>query len=424
MSEWASEVAVPADAGYAWRGMTASRELQRAREHCFVAGVGDAAMQLCEANVPFGLAKIQHVQRQLGLPADASFVGSPDATVTRNTNRWRQGFGYGGIYEWTGDFHVLDLKVNACGMLVGALPRLPEERELGERMESFAGGALELDGVPLENDLASPNHFVDVFELAEEDRIEAPPGDARYFFIMHSSGHEHRVATPRGIGLYWDKSEELVARAQSFETPWGLLRILADAPLREWMEFYRFVQDFNHRRRELLASHLFGEYTSLINATHQGLVRGANVANIGCYTFDDSTPEEERLFPLTLSPQHPAYLVRGWRNLSDHAIDSLGWRERAERHGLVDRLRSANMLPHGGGYSFPHLAGPATVEAEAPDRRSFALATGDPAAPREVISDPRGLSFGYRGQEVRERMEALDLGRAVVRLELRYVLGG
>jgi len=404
--------------------MTAKKDLERAREHCFVAGVGDAAMRLCEANVPFGLAKIHHVQRELGLPADASFVASPDATVTRNTNRWRQGFGYGGVYQWSGNFHVLDLKVNACGMLVGALPHLPEEDELRARLRSFAAGALELDGIPLENDLTSPNHFVDVFEVSDEDRFEQPPGDASHYFIMHSSGHEHRDATPRGIGLYWDKSAELVASARTVETPWGVLRILEGDTANEWLSFYRFVQDFNHRRRVVVANHLFGTCTPLINATHQGLVRGLGVANIGCYTFADDTPEEQRLFPLTLSPQHPAYLVRGKANLGDRAIDELGWSERVDRLGLREHLRSANMLPHGGGYSYPQLRGEVKVIERGPDDRSFELPTVDPDAPPATINEPRDLEFGYRGQEVKELMEALDLGQAVVRLDLKYVLGG
>ena len=100
-----------------------------------MAGVGDVGMELCEANVPFGLAKIHHVQHELDVAPDATFVGSPDATVTRNDMRWSQGFGYGGVYSWSGDFTVLDIKPNACGMIVGTLPRLPALDELRQRFD-------------------------------------------------------------------------------------------------------------------------------------------------------------------------------------------------------------------------------------------------------------------------------------------------
>ena len=37
-------------------------ELGRAREHVFLAGLDDSGARLCEANVPYGLAKIHHAQ--------------------------------------------------------------------------------------------------------------------------------------------------------------------------------------------------------------------------------------------------------------------------------------------------------------------------------------------------------------------------
>lgn len=95
-----------------------------------MAGVNDAGMQLCAANVPFGLAKIHWAQKALGIASDATFVGAPDATITRNQRRWSQGFGYGGMYQWTGDSAVLDLKPNACGMSVGALDATPKLADL------------------------------------------------------------------------------------------------------------------------------------------------------------------------------------------------------------------------------------------------------------------------------------------------------
>ena len=331
-------------------------QLKRAREHCFMAGVDDVGMKLCEANVPFGLAKIHHVQQQLGVPADATFVGSPDATVTRNDRRWSQGFGYGGVYSWSGDFAILDIKPNACGMLVGALPNLPELDAVRQRLHALDREGLSLDGVELDNDLTESNHFVDVLTVNPEASTESAGAD--HFFIMHSSGHEHRGETPRGPGLYYDQSARLAEMATTFDTPWGTLSVLQGDDAASWYQFYREVQDFNHRRREALAQFLFGQFTPVVNATHQGMVRSLTQANIGCYTFED---EDSGLFPLTLSPTLPAFLVRPRRNVGDAAIERLGWHERLERHGLVDRVRGTNLLPHGGGYLYPQLLGVSRV---------------------------------------------------------------
>lgn len=427
--------------------------LQRAREHCFMAGVGDVGMKLCEANVPFGLAKIHHVQEQLGVDPDAVFVGAPDATITRNDRRWSQGFGYGGVYRWSGDFTVLDVKPNACGMLVGTLPHLPELEEVRARLHALDRQGLELDGVRLDNDLTESNHFVDVFEVAGQDTGDLddaggePPLRARYVYIMHSSGHEHREAGARGPGLYWDKSQALRAMAREFDTPWGRLHILEGEAASTWYDFYRQVQDFNHRRREALASFLFGDNQVVVNATHQGLVRGVSCANIGCYTFEDPPASDGApaasaaarmpgdaaagtangaaggpLFPLTLSPTLPAFLVRGKRNVSEAVMERLGWSDRAQRHGLIERITGINVLPHGGGYSYPHLRGVGRVIENGPDDRRFELLPADPAAPAEIVETPRRLPYAYRGMEVKECMEELDLGQAVARLDLAYVL--
>lgn len=408
-----------------------------------MAGVGDASMALCEANVPFGLAKIHWAQEELGVEPDATFVGSPDATVTRNDNRWSQGFGYGGVYSWSGDFTVLDIKPNACGMIVGTLPDLPAIEDLRQRLVTLdGGGAVHLDGVAIESDLTEANHFVDVFEVRRRD--EAASGDrnearenqkvadglldgARYVYIMHSSGHEHRGPTRRGPGLYWDQSEELRALARKMDTPWGSLHILEKERAAEWYRFYTEVQDFNHRRREAIADFLFAEHRSVINATHQGLVRGFDRANVGCYTFEDASGDgsggdDHAIFPLTLSPTLPAFLVRGKPNMSEATIDQLGWRQRIERHGLAERVAGTNLLPHGGGYAYPHLRGVARVIEHGPDDRRFELLPADAAATAEVIETPRSLTYAYRGLEVKERLEELGLGEVVVELDLQYVL--
>jgi hypothetical protein len=396
--------------------MSADEALARAREHCFLAGVGDAGEALCAANMPYGIAKIQHVQRELGLPPDASFIGAPDATVTRNTARWNHGFGYGGRVQWTGDFAVLDIKSNHCGMIAVALEDPPPSDEIVARARKLQAEPLVVEGIPVEFDLSEGNHFLDVCEVTETYGDDAPV--AKKYAIIHSSGHEHREKSPKGPGIYWDDSEELAYMMETRDTPWGPLHILRGEKADYWYEAYRFCQSWSLARREALARNLLGPLTVVCNRTHQGLQK-INDAILGCYTFDDADLESGQLFPLTLAPDLPAYLVRPTPNLDDKALEETGFAERAQRHGLVDRLKTANLLPHGGGYSFKDFVDVKGVVTHK-GQRSFELTKHDGST--QVVSDVREAAYGYRGDEVRERMLSLRLGKPVVKTEIAYIL--
>lgn len=396
--------------------MSPESALERARQHCFSAGTGDTGEALCVANMTYGLAKIQEVQARLGLPRDATFVGAPDATVTRNRPRWDKGFGYGGRIQWTGDFAVLDEKPNACGMLVGALPELPSAEDAQAAARRVSKDGVLLDGTPLDYDLHESNHFVDLLEV----RGDGAGLPSRFLFIMHSSGHEHRGPTARGPGLYLDESAELQRAAERHDTPWGTLSILRGETARAWFEFVKVIQAFNLARREAFARALFGSFTVVKNATHQGL-RALGDVNIGCYVFDRAETTDGTLYPLTLSPTLPAYLVAPRPNLTEAMVERLGWAERAASLGVLDRLVGLDVLPHGGGYTYPQFRGLARVHERGPDRRAFELVPADGGAPH-VTEDVRGLPYGYRGMEILERTVALELARPVHTLDIRHIL--
>ena len=88
--------------------------------------------------------------------------------------------------------------------------------------------------------------------------------------------------------------------------------------------------------------------------------------------------------------------------------------------GLADRLRSANIIPHGGGYTFPHLREVLSV-IELGQERYFELSLGVDDS-RQIVSDVRDLPYAYRGLEVVERVVELGLGELVARLAPIYVL--
>ncbi len=393
------------------------RRLGRAREHCFLAGIGDVGEQLCAANMPYGIAKIHWAQQELGFPPDATFVGAPDATVTRNRVRWNQGFGYGGRIEWTGDFAVLDIKSNGCGMLVGALPEVPDQAEVGARARKLREQGLEVEGIAVEYDLHEGNHFLDVVAPRTGPSGEEPAAPA--YFVMHSSGHEHRERSPFGVGIYYDQCEDLRSRARVVDTPWGALHVLTDDDARWWFEIYMQVQRWNERRREAIARALFDDFTPVVNATHQGL-GAVNSAHLGCYVFDDDDLARGVRFPLTISADLPIYLVRPRPNFSEDVAREVGFLERARRQGVEHRVLGANLLPHGGGYRYPQIARVLGVLEDGPDGRRFELERVD--GETEVISDPRSQAFGYRGLEILECLARLELGDLVVEADVRYVV--
>ena len=89
--------------------------MTRAADHIFSTGLRDGGTQLCRANMKYGLAKIHWVQEQLGLKPDATFISTPDMTITRNAARWKSGFGYGGKISWgdgNDELVILNVKPN------------------------------------------------------------------------------------------------------------------------------------------------------------------------------------------------------------------------------------------------------------------------------------------------------------------------
>jgi len=76
--------------------MNKEQILRNAKNHCFFIGLNDSGSELCKANTVYGIAGIHCIQNQLGVSPNATFISTPDMTITRNTGRWKSGFGYGG----------------------------------------------------------------------------------------------------------------------------------------------------------------------------------------------------------------------------------------------------------------------------------------------------------------------------------------
>ena len=200
--------------------------LSRAKNHLFMTGINDNGMKLCIANMVYGIAKIHFLQEKLGLKADATFISTPDATITRNVERWKNGFSYGGKIEWgdgTSELMILDILPNACGMLVGGLEELPEIENLIDKITilSAKSSDIKVNGIKVVWDFDKGNHFIDVFKVRNILGIEDFPP---YMFIVHGAGDELRDDNQKGYGLYYYRSKRLENIAEKMDTPFGKIR--------------------------------------------------------------------------------------------------------------------------------------------------------------------------------------------------------
>ena len=396
--------------------MKSEEILQNAKKHCFFVGLNDSGAELCKANSVYGMAGIHCVQQQLGMSPNATFVSTPDMTITRNTNRWKSGFGYGGKISWgQGDDEliILNVKPNACGMLLGGLEEPPDIERVIEKLHEMEMGTIEIDGIEVVWDFYRSNHFIDVFEVRTVTRtaFDLP----RYAFAIHGSANEFRGDNALGFGLYYDRSEQLRDMAEPIETPFGRFHILTGDDAKSYFERYSYVENFAERKRRLGAELVFGEFVEISNETHQGLVN-MNEIVLGCHHLEKA----DTLYPLTLRGDLPAYIVCGKPNLSPESIEVLGFEKRAKRLGVYERLLHADIIPHGGGYVLPDIL---TVNRviEVDKKRYFEVEMQSDRG-KKMISEVRELPYEYRGRTVVLRSLEIGIIDIIAKLIPQYVL--
>ena len=389
--------------------------LGRAKKHLFSTGLNDVGASLCKANMVYGIAKLHYMQEQLGMEPDATFVSGPDETISRNAVRWKNGFGYGGKISW-GDrktkITVLDVRPNACGMLVGGLEEIPKPNELIERVNDLAKKEAYIDDIHVQWDIGKSNHFIDVYRVIKIADIDIPD----YAFIVHSGAPEVKGENARGFGLYYENSPILRDMSEVIDTPFGNIKVITDNNATEYLNFFKFCDSFSKKKRELVAAELFGTYKKVSNILHQGLIN-YNEILLGTNNTESSG---DTLFPIALRADLPAYLFRGLENLTEEMIEILGFSKRAERLGVLSRLQNANLLPHGGGYAFKDMLSVKKV-LEFGETRYFVVDMCN-ARGEKIFEELRNLQYTYRGREVIVRTLELGLGESVAELVPEYIL--
>jgi hypothetical protein len=388
-----------------------------ASQRIFSLGLRDLSSALSYENMRFGLAKMIYA---LNSP-DVYCVFGPDATITRNVERWNSGFGYGAVLRWPekGVFFP-EIKPNGCGMLLVKLDELPSKEELIKKAAEVEKSEIILDGVRLKPDFGKGNHFFEFYKPIGvspdvEDRI---PEDCGYA-IIHGSAQE--------------KKDEFYGPdgCEKVETPLGDISVLSGAAGKKYYRRWLSFNDFSKRRREVLAEAVLGDCEVISNLTHQGIFR-ENEVRLGCHdTLDESYPKGDALFPIALRWDHPVYLFRGKENLSDDVLGMTGFDSRAEELGLLDGLRNINILPHGGGYRV-NLQYSKIKVVRTDIGNHFILSDAKPISKVDeigvdkkrvssfgemIVMNPRELPFDYRGRSIIQKVMEYDLATPVAKLQ-------
>ncbi|UCH89042.1 MAG: hypothetical protein JSV49_12555 [Thermoplasmata archaeon] len=387
--------------------------LKEAQNSHFSMGLNDIGSKLCKANVCYGLSKIKWMQKELGMEPDATFISGPDETISRNRDRWQSGFGYGGKVTWGNGkdpIIILNVMVNACGMLLGSLEDEPDVEVLLQRLRKLHEEDTYIEDLKVEWDLGKSNHFVDIFKVVSTADEFFP----QYAFIIHAGAPEIKGDNARGMGLYYRKSKIIQDKYIELKTPFDNIYYLDGDDAREYYEFFQLAKRFSMKRREYAAEKLFDNYKIISSTMHQTLPN-MNEILLGSHDVSDA-----ELFPVTLRADRPAFIMRPKDNLTEEVIEYLNFTARAEELGMMDRLKSANILPHGGGYTFPFLNRVKKVF-EIDNTRYFVISLVKSKS-RKVIADLREIQYRYRDERIIERTLELELGKVVARLEPQFVL--
>ncbi|MFX1304799.1 MAG: hypothetical protein ACFE9X_15705 [Promethearchaeota archaeon] len=394
--------------------------LDRASQFIFSTGLNDGASKLCKANMKYGLSMFHLIQEKYGFEPKATFISSPDETISRNKYRWNSGLGYGGRLNWgSGEDKLifLNTKPNCCGILVGGFEELPDPYELIKKIDRIKSEELYHDEILIDWDYGISNHFINCFETKNLSDIDLPP----YIFLIHGSAPEFRDNS-YGMGLYIDKSKTLKDIAIEERSKFGIQYILLDSDAKDYLEFNKKALEFSNLKREIIANNLFDYgYEVICNQPHQflkdynNMYLGSNCTDINCDLIHSN------IFPTTLRADIAAYLFSGKKNLTETTLKNQNLLDRAEDLELLELLTNANLLPHGGGYEFNDIKDVLDI-IEYKDQRYFVTSLKTSMSRLKIIRNVSELQFEYRGRDIVLKTIQLDLGEIIARLNPLFSL--
>ena len=387
--------------------MKPSSLLKKARKNIFDFGCGDASDVVAKLNLQYGLGKVMFSLRARGVDdRDIIAVTTPDSGITRNKERWNAGFSYGCLIRWpsadeTGKYYAFpQIKPNACGMLVAKIKDIPNISDLCDRLHQIDKKGLEIKNSKIRLNVGVSNHFIEVCRVSETNTSRISAGDA--VAVIHTSPSEckdmlYNFEAWRAKGGVWE------------ETPLGPILIIEGEAAKEYVDVYKEVEEFSFKKRNILAKYLFDEYETISNPTHQGLF-GDNEARLGLYKFED----KQELLPVTFRWDINVYLMEPKENINENILAKSG----IESNEKSSILKGLNLLPHGGGYQIPFKSQGWRVMKNG-SKNLFSYSNGQNEF---VFSSPSEIPYHFRGLEIIEKIEELELATKAAKLKQEYTL--
>lgn len=378
--------------------------LNLAEKRIFSLGIRDIASALAYENMRYGIGKMMYA-----MDSDSVYcVFGPDATITRNIERWSSGFGYGALIRWPDtDVFFPEMRPNGCGMILVELDKLPGKDEILERISEIEISDILFNGIKLKPDFGKGNHFIEFYktmDISPEIR-GIMPKECNYA-ILHGSAPE--------------KKDEIYKPGDGIDvqTPLGKICILEGNSGREYYRKWLKYEKFCKGRREFLIREVVGKCRVISNFTHQGLF-SRNEIRLGCYDTMDKSPKDKSLFPVALRWDHPVYIFKGKKNLSDEVTGRLGFDNRVDEIGVRQGLNRVNILPHGGGYKLEIDYTKIGIR-RTPIGNNFILngtKKGISKFGKMIIMNPHEIPYNYRGMGVIGKIMEYDLATPVAKLQ-------
>lgn len=387
---------------YPLRREELDKRIKNAERYLFSLGMNDPAEEIGKINATLFIAKMHYVQEKLGYEPRAMFIGAPDFTFQTSPHKFYESVPEGGKVIWgdgTYDLIPGEMEFDFCGMLVGAVKNDPDLEEILDTLHEMGRKDLEIDGKGIGLRNFSPgSHFLNLYEVENYETLNLP----RIVAVLHTSLNEMRDSL---INFVYERAEKM-------QTPFGKSYILQGADAREYKKRCRYASDFSKRKRKLLFEEIFvGEV--IANHNHYELI-GPNEAIIGCNVIG----KEGEIFVITLTDDISACLVKGRMNIFPEKIKVVTG-SRAIDGWAYERLRRANILPHGGGHKLDEMDGVAKVILY-PRGKVIIPKCGSKRGTRAYV-DMATIAHGYRSSDILDKVRSLEL--ADYYATLRFICG-
>ncbi len=238
---------------------------------------GDILSKLAYRRMWSGLQNLSWALEKEGLDPNVDAIYWPEFSITRNRNRWNEGFSYGAFVCWNPTetpFVPISIRPNACGTLIALIPRISYS-ELLEIIVSWKNSAyFEKSHTKLApNDLSHRNHFVAFGS--------SPSFSRNTLAIVHTCPSYLKKPDSTRFGLYPNKTSQLNSIAKIIGDKNAILRyIIGDEANLYLKEFFEAEEISKYSRVGLIESILGQKVKILANETHQGI--GSNYFYLGC----------------------------------------------------------------------------------------------------------------------------------------------